>query len=110
MINKHLIKEWDNLFKSDDLNIDVRLKEIIEEYVGNYEESINNMVNPMDIIEEKLILNNVKRQIKGKDNWIINLPTIFRRKLFSTPLTQMNDLKSQIWTFGHILISIRSYG
>ena len=104
-MKKQLIEEWDILYKSEDIDIDIKLKKTIQVYIENCVNSISTMVNPFDIIEEGCYINNVKRLIKG-NNWIICMPNAFGRKVLSTPFTWRQALDSQMWTFGHILITI----
>ena len=107
MINEDLIDEWIMLSHSENVNIDIKLKEIIEKYIVNTENGLSNLRNPLKILADKYAITKAKYYIKGNE-WLLELPYAIREGLIITKDGEMDRLKGQRWVFEELLIKLHA--
>ena len=107
MINEDLIDEWIMLSHSENVNIDIKLKEIIERYIVDTENGLSKLRNPLKILADKYAIKLAKSYINGNE-WLSELPYAIREGLIITKDGEMDRLKGQRWVFEELLIKLHA--
>ena len=104
-VDEDIIDEWNNILRSGDLKVDIKLKEIIKRYLKKREKEVSELKNPITRMMKSDRLDRINCAIE-RENWLISRPYRLTKEIHIFTDEKKEYLKNQAYNFESLLVEL----